>query len=65
MDSMVTVPVVEGCSRQNDGVLVSPLGGVPPRMLRRVPEVTPRGVAHDTLRKTPPHQEGKVHLREE
>lgn len=56
------VPVVEGSSSQDDGVVVGPFGGVSPGSLQGVPEVAPGRVAHDAFRETPPHQEGKVHL---
>lgn len=56
------VPVVEGGPSQDDGVVVGPLRGVAPGALQRIPEVAPGRVAHDPLRETPPHQEGKVHL---
>lgn len=57
------LPVVEGSSSQNDGVVVGPFRGVTPGVLQRVPEVAPRRVSHDPLGEAPPHQEGKVHLR--
>lgn len=56
------VPVVEGSSSQDDGVVVGPLGRVSPRSLQGVPEVAPGRVAHDAVWEAPPHQEGKVHL---
>ena len=56
-------PVVEGCSGQDYGVVVGPLGGVPPSVLQGVPEVAPGGVTHDAVREATPHQEGKVHLQ--
>lgn len=57
-----SVPVVEGGSSQDDGIVVGPFRGVAPGSLQRVPEVAPGRVAHDTVREAPPHQEGKVHL---
>lgn len=57
------LPVVEGSSSQNDGVVVGPFRGVTPDVLQRVPEVAPRRVSHNPLGEAPPHQEGKVHLR--
>lgn len=59
----VGVPVVEGSSSQDDGVVVGPFRGVAPGVLQGIPEVAPGRVAHDSLRKAPPHQEGKVHLQ--
>lgn len=55
--------MIEGSSCQNDGVLVGPFGGVAPNVLEGIPEVAPGWITHDSLRKTPPHQEGKVHLQ--
>lgn len=57
------LPVVEGSSSQNDGVVVGPFRGVTPGVLQRVPEVAPRRVSHNPLGEALPHQEGKVHLR--
>lgn len=56
------VPVVDGGSSQHHGVVVGPLGGVAPALLIAVPEVAAGRVAHDPLRETLPHGEGKVHL---
>lgn len=58
----LSVPVVEGGSSQDDGIVIGPFRGVAPGSLQRVPEVAPGRVAHDTVREAPPHQEGKVHL---
>lgn len=59
----VGVPVVEGSSSQDDGVVVGPFRGVAPGTLQGIPEVAPGRVAHDPLGEAPPHQEGKVHLQ--
>ena len=55
--------MVEGGPGEHDGVLVGPLGGVPPALLQGVPEVAPGGVPHDPVGEAPPHQEGEVDLR--
>ena len=59
----VGVPVVEGSSSQDDGVVIGPFRGVAPGALQGVPEVAPGRVAHDAFREAPPYQEGKVHLQ--
>lgn len=59
------VPVVEGSSSQDDGVVVGPFRGVAPGALQGIPEVAPGRVAYDPLGEAPPYQEGKVHLREQ
>lgn len=60
---VIVLPVVEGSSSQDDGVVVGPFRGVAPGVLQGIPEVAPRRVSHDPLGEVPPHQEGKVHLR--
>lgn len=58
----VSVPVVEGSSSQDDGIVIGPFWGVAPCMFQGIPEVAPGRVAHNPIREAPPHQEGKVHL---
>lgn len=56
--------MVKGSSRQDNGVVIGPFGGVAPGALQGVPEVAPGRVTHDALREAPPNQEGKVNLKE-
>lgn len=63
LQQIIVLPVVEGSSSQDDGVVVGPFRGVAPGVLQGIPEVAPRRVSHDPLGEAPPHQEGKVHLR--
>lgn len=57
------VPVVNGSSGENHGIVIGPFGGVTPALLIIVPEMTAGRISHNSLRKTLPHCEGKVHLQ--
>lgn len=57
-----TVPVVDGGAGQHHRIIVGPFGCVTPTLLVAVPEVAASGVTYDSLWKTLPDGEGKVHL---
>lgn len=57
------MPVVERRPGEHHGVLVGPLGGVPPPALPQVPVVAPGRVAHYPVGETVPHYEGEVNLQ--
>lgn len=57
------VPVVNGSSGENHGIVIGPFGGVTPALLIIVPEMTAGRISHNSLRETLPHREGKVHLQ--
>ena len=57
-----TVPVVDGGPGQHHRVIVGPFGCVAPALLVAVPEVAASRVPHDSLWKTLPDGEGKIHL---
>jgi len=59
------VPVENGGASQDHRVIVCPFGRVAPTLLVAVPEVAAGRVAHDSLRKTLPDGEGKVHLEQQ
>lgn len=59
---MCTVPVVDGGPGQHHRIVVGPFGCVAPALLVAVPEVAASGITYDSLRKTLPDGEGKVHL---
>lgn len=52
----------EGGAGQDHGVIVGPFGRVAPALLVAVPEVAAGRVTHDSLGKTLPYGERKVHL---
>ena len=54
-----------GSSRQDDGVLIGPFGGVAPNLLHRIPEVAPGRVSHNPLWETAPDMESEVNLQRE
>lgn len=49
------VPVVEGSSSQDNGVIISPFRGVAPGAFQGIPKMAPGRIAHDPLGKTPPN----------
>lgn len=56
------VPVVKSCSCKDHGVLIGPLGSVAPAWSGTIPVVAPCWITNNTVRKTLPYSEGKVHL---
>lgn len=56
--------VVNSSSRQHHGVVICPLGCVPPPLLRVIPKMAACRVPHNPLGETLPHGEGKIHLQE-
>lgn len=64
LQSISTLPVVDGGSSQNHGVIIGPFGSVTPTLLITVPEMTAGRVSHNPLRETLPYCEGKIHLQE-
>lgn len=59
---MCAVPVVDGGPGQHHRIVVGPFGCVAPALLVAVPEVAASGITYDSLWKTLPDGEGKVHL---
>lgn len=57
--------VVNSSSCQHHGVVVRPLGCVPPPLLRVIPEMAACRVPHNPLGEALPHCEGKIHLQAE
>ena len=62
---VVLIPVVESGSCKDHGVFISPFGGVTPAGSGTIPVVAPCWITYDTLRKTLPYNEGKIHLWEQ
>lgn len=54
--------MVDGGPGQHHRVVVGPFGCVAPALLVAVPEVAASGITYDSLGKTLPDGEGKVHL---
>lgn len=56
------VPVIKSCSCKDHGVLIGPLGSVAPAWSGTIPVVAPCWITNNTLWKTSPYSEGKIHL---
>lgn len=54
--------MIDGSPSQDHRIVIGPFGGVAPALLVAVPEVAAGGVTDDSLWKTLPDSEGKVHL---
>ena len=57
------LPMVDGRPGEHHGVVVGPLGRVPPALLVAVPEMATGRISHNPLWETLPHRKGEVDLR--